>query len=511
MANSSFFANNPTPDEIKDLDTLVAETAALAQSIVDDVDLAEDSALAAATSAANAALSASNAAASEAVVTASETNAALSASAAAGSASAASSSASAASVSASNALASKNAAAVSETNAAASAGSASTSATNAAASAAAAATFDPALYATLAGANAFDTRPTFGGNDPWDEGNFDPADYYTKAEDNARYTRRNRIVNGAMLISQENGTSPVTADGAFIADQWTLNRSSSSTITALSGRAASPSDIAAALGVSASPAETSAAAGEFVLFMQAIEASSLVDFKWGSGAALAAVVAFHVNLPVAGTYWVGITNSASTHSFLASYTISSGEVGTWVRKQIVVPAGAINAGVWPVGSVRGAFIRWCFHCGSSNTGVAGFQTGSVLAGPGQALGLSTAGSCYLSNVGLYLDEDNTGIPPKWEMPDEAEELRACQRYYFKDDTASGQMLYPYFNDLQYRMLNYTLPVVMRNAPAVSATFVNGGAGPVLSGRPSWIYVFSGSGVVASSACNLTSLIANARM
>jgi hypothetical protein len=32
-------------------------------------------------------------------------------------------------------------------------------------------------------------------------------------------------------------------------------------------------------------------------------------------------------------------------------------------------------------------------------------------------------------VSLHLDPDGTGVAPKWEMPDEAEERIACQRYW----------------------------------------------------------------------------------
>ena len=48
------------------------------------------------------------------------------------------------------------------------------------------------------------------------------------------------------------------------------------------------------------------------------------------------------------------------------------------------------------------------------------------------MALRTTGNVFeLFDVGLYLDPHNTGIAPPWQMPDEAEELRACQRYYCK--------------------------------------------------------------------------------
>lgn len=128
MAKSSFFQGNPTPAQIEELEALLVQVEEAADSVIDDVNAAEQSALDAATSATNAANSASSAAASEAGAETHLANAAASATAADASASAAAASASAADTS-------KSAAAASESNAASSATSASTSATNAATSA----------------------------------------------------------------------------------------------------------------------------------------------------------------------------------------------------------------------------------------------------------------------------------------------------------------------------------------------------------------------------------------
>jgi len=249
----------------------------------------------------------------------------------------------------------------------------------------------------------------------------------------ALYGRRNRIVNGAMQISQENGSTAFSAlTGGYAADQWQASAvSSSAAVTAAMTKVAAPAgEITNYIMMVASPADTSAAAGEYAQFYQRIEGIRVADLYWGQAtASRAAIIAFTVNLPVAGTYWVSLTNDTAAYSFLASYTISAGEVGQWVRKQVTIPAGAISAGTWSNGAVLCALLHFTFHCGSTFTGVAGFQAGNFLAGPGQALGLSTAGGCYLTNVGLYLDPDNTGVPPRWEMPDEAQELAACQRYW----------------------------------------------------------------------------------
>lgn len=279
------------------------------------------------------------------------------------------------------------------------------------------------------------------------------------------YSNRNRIVNGAMQISQENGITSVTT--GYPVDQWGAAASSSSTISYRQWIAAGGGPQPYYVSISASPAETSAAAGEYVQLTQWIEGKRTNDFMLGSGTSRQFVIAFDVNVPVAGTYWVAVINSgAPQYSFLASYTISAGEVATFVRKSVVVPAGAINAGTWATDNTAGMTLRFVFHCGSTYVGVAGFQSGVFLAGPGQALGLSTASFCFLTNVGLYLDPTNSGIPPRWEMPDEAQELAACMRYWqlsgannqlFSGNVTSGSTYY----------VGRILPVQMRVPPSVS--------------------------------------------
>jgi hypothetical protein len=262
-----------------------------------------------------------------------------------------------------------------------------------------------------------------------------------------------------MQVSQENGNTTGTVDNYYPVDQWQISRVSSSTINVVRQSTTTPW-----VQIYATPADTAAAAGEYVAFQTKIEGNRLSDFLLGSALSKQFIVAFDVQIPVAGTYWVSFATAGGTYSYLGSYTISAGELNAFARKSIVVPAGAINAGTWPVDTSVSAVLRFCFHCGTTLTGVAGFQAANILAGPGQALGLSTATACYLTNVGLYLDPNNTGIAPPWQMPDEAQELAACQRYWQGYSLA----IVPSTPTPQ----SFIFPVRLRTVPAVSG----GGAG-----------------------------------
>jgi hypothetical protein len=282
----------------------------------------------------------------------------------------------------------------------------------------------------------------------------------------------NRVVNGAMQISQENGNNGGTASGFYPADQWSATFTSSSTITVARSQVATAGPGVAqpySIYMSASPAETSAAAAENAAFLTTLEGTRLCDFQLG-GASKQFVITFDTYIPVAGTYWISLVNGGATHSWLGSYTISAGEVNTWVRKQVVIPAGAINAGTWPTDTALCAYLRFACHCGSNWTGVAGFQTGNWIAGPGQALGLSTANPCFITNVGLYLDPNNTGVAPPWVTPDYASELAACERYWIMQWMSMGGSAPGNMN------VGFALPVSMRTIPASAQ--VSGG---VISG------------------------------
>jgi len=274
---------------------------------------------------------------------------------------------------------------------------------------------------------------------------------------------RNRIVNGAMQISEENGNTEGTTSSTnfFAADQWIGNSVSSSGINAGRQAAAGAGPGSArpyAIGLIASPIEAVAAAGEYSQLYQIIEGTRIADLLLGTAQSMAMVIAFDVYLPVAGTYWASFGQATGTHCWLGSYTISAGEINTWVRKTVTIPFGAINTGTWRIDTGASATLHFAFHCGSTYTGVAGFQAGNFIAGPGQALGLSTVNSCWITNVGLYADPDRTGVAPKWVMPDYAQDLEACMRYWQSHmavvDTPSASQVMSY-------------PVSLRAPPAVS--------------------------------------------
>jgi hypothetical protein len=118
-------------------------------------------------------------------------------------------------------------------------------------------------------------------------------------------------------------------------------------------------------------------------------------------------------------------NDPATHSFIAQYDLLT--ANTWT--EIVIPIPVPPSGTWSVDNTIGMRLEFPFGMGPNYQGVLGWQSGNLFFAPGTVNGASGPGAIHLADVGLYVDTDNTGVPPKYEVPDEAAVLLSCQRYW----------------------------------------------------------------------------------
>lgn len=278
--------------------------------------------------------------------------------------------------------------------------------------------------------------------------------------------RRNRVVNPAMQHSQENSinSSAASATGTWWeADQWiaSWNMATASLQAGLVSVAAADapaSPLAATLYCAT--AKAALGAGDYQTLRQTFEGTVVQDFQWGTPKALPAVLTFYAKHHVAGNYSVRIANPTEAFSFVKTFAL---EADKWTK--IVVPIPAMTSGTWPLfTTAAGMFLDFTNAIGSSYIGVEGWQSGNRYAGPTQSNGCAVANkSLSVTDVGLYLDPDNTGLAPPFEVPDYADELRRCKRYF-----QAGQFL------LRGSAMaggvgraGCHLPVDMRIAPTVS--------------------------------------------
>jgi hypothetical protein len=289
---------------------------------------------------------------------------------------------------------------------------------------------------------------------------------------------RNRMVNGAFQLTQENGQTAGGTNLYYFADQWFLAFvGAGAVVSSVHVTSTTPKGTPYRSRISVTTAKASLAAGDYLAFVQRIEGVMVADNKWGTAAARQMILRFGFKGP-AGTYAVSLRNSGAVdRTFIGSFTISAGQANTDTEQVIVIPGDV--TGTWAIGAVSAIDLWVTLASGTTWLGSAeGWQAGNFVGKTGQTNGLGTAGNTFeLFDVGLYMDPNNTGVPPPWELPDYNAELLTCQRYWqkvrveFSGNVTSGQTYYA-------RM---QVTPVMRTNPTAAGTNASVGNFPATVG------------------------------
>jgi len=273
-------------------------------------------------------------------------------------------------------------------------------------------------------------------------------------------TGRNRIVNPAFTVSQENGSNaggPSSALNFFAADQWLHVSGVAPGTVAAQRTAGAPDGGPYFTHFVCQAAKGTLGANDAVQIMQAIEGLRVADFGWGTAQPKQVVLRFWAKTSPAGTWSVFLQNFDGSRSYLASFITAT--AGVWQQFTLVIPGD--TTGTWKIDNTVGIQLGFVLAMGSTYTGVAGWQAGAKNALSIQTNGMATVGNyLQLASVGLYLDPDKTGIAPPFEMPDYSAEQLVCRRYW-TGQTSNGQV--PVAG---YLITPIYLPVPMRVQPAV---------------------------------------------
>jgi hypothetical protein len=283
----------------------------------------------------------------------------------------------------------------------------------------------------------------------------------------------NRIVNPAMQISQQNGVTAGTTTYYYAADQWASVFNTTGALaffkyTSFTSPYGSPNRIILQVGA----IDTSIAAGEYVAFAQSVEGLRVADFGWGTASAKQVILRFGVRSTMAGTFGGAIRNGAATRSFPFSYTISAGEVSVDKYVTIVIPGDIVGTvSTWPVDNTKSFDLFFMLAGGTTYLQPAGvWYAGSILGPTGCTNGMNTLNTqLHIFDVGLYRDPLNTGVAPPWVMPDYAQELAACKRYW----QSMFVMWSGYATSGTVSHAPWTYATIMRTTPAMSG--VDGGS------------------------------------
>ena len=321
---------------------------------------------------------------------------------------------------------------------------------------------------------------------------------------------RNRIVNPNGAISQEFGDTFSSASApTYAVDQWGVYSNGPVASGGRTSGPVSPNGSTTRVAMSIGTGKPSLAAADVVQIYQVVEGIRVKDLGWGTAQAKPVVLRFTALATTVGTYTVAVRNAAVDRSWLGSFTIPTASTDTTFT--FAIPGD--TTGTWPKDNTAGMFVLFCFAVGATyGGGVAGWQAGDKRGIAGMTNGAAATGAVGVTDVGLYLDPDATGRAPAWQMPDEAEELRACQRYYAKNiiTTFCGNVT----NAVIYKA-NAPHPVIMRIVPAYSGTNVGSTGFPAAVGTLNPLADFVQEGRTANATVNsgtfTGNITANARM
>jgi len=293
---------------------------------------------------------------------------------------------------------------------------------------------------------------------------------------------KNRIINGAMVISQRNGTSSVTpANGDYTLDRWCFGLSQASKLTCQqnAGSVTPPVGFNNYLGITSSSAY-SILSGDVFRLQQYIEGFNFADLNWGTVNAKTVTLSFQVYSSLTGTFGGALTNDGGTRSYPFTYTISS--ANTWTSISVTIAGD--TSGTW-VGATNGIGlrVRLSLGAGATNSGTAGaWASADYSSATGATSVVGTSGATfYITGVQLEVGSSATSF----DYVNYQTSFANCLRYYWKfvGQNASGNTQIG--SGMQYNggdvrcTLQY--PVPMRIVPSV--TFGGSGFGferPALS-------------------------------
>jgi hypothetical protein len=304
---------------------------------------------------------------------------------------------------------------------------------------------------------------------------------------------KNRIINGAMVISQSAAGASVTQTTAnlFPVDRFLVNGSVTSKFTAQqnAGSVTPPAGFINYVGCTSSSAYSVGVAEAFSL-QQRIEGLNIADLGWGTANAKTVTLSFWVRSSLTGTFGGSLRNSAQNRSYPFTYTINS--ANTWEFETITIAGD--TSGTWLTTNGIGINVNLSLGAGSTLSGTAGSWAGSNFASATGATSVVGTNGATLYITGVQFEVGTQATSFEYRMY--GTELMLCQRYYQSFTVTSD-----WGNGSSYAMATGTYLTEMRASPTATYT---PSAGSILSTSfNSKTYQFQLQSVGAGAASNAT--------
>ncbi len=275
---------------------------------------------------------------------------------------------------------------------------------------------------------------------------------------------RNRIINGAMVISQRGTSQALTLGiGTYLTDRFQSYAVSSGASVTVSQSSTAPTGFA---NSTLWTINTGAALGstDFNSISQKIEGYNVADLNWGTANAKTVTLSFWVRSSITGTYGVTFRNADASRGYGATYTISA--ANTWEQKSITIAGD--TSGTWDTTNGIGILITWGLGVGSTYSGAAGSWGSGNWGVTGATNIVATTGATFYI-TGVQLEVGSTAT--SFDYRPYGTELALCQRYYQQVTGASGNGYYGIGTGTVYISTTADilapLPVTMRAIPTTS--------------------------------------------
>jgi hypothetical protein len=286
--------------------------------------------------------------------------------------------------------------------------------------------------------------------------------------DTAVHGQRNMLYNGAHTVAQRaTQVTGVTSTGFYTTDRWEWSSAGEETVT-LDQSTDAPEGFSNSYKVTVTTADSTVANNDYGRILQELEGQDCQRLAFGTSSAKSSTLSFWVKSSVTGTYAVLFQNTDASRYLSKTYTINS--ANTWEYKTITF-VGDTTGAVTSDNTVGLRFFFW-LTAGGDYTSTDGGDVWNANDGTGYAYG-HTADIIGTLNATWQF----TGV--QWEVGSEptpfehrpfGDELRRCQRYYFKHkaDGANDPILGTASNWSTTGVYSYfQFPVQMRTAPSGS--------------------------------------------
>tara|TARA_R100001086_G_scaffold12270_1_gene6367 strand:- start:142 stop:1275 length:1134 start_codon:yes stop_codon:yes gene_type:complete len=273
-------------------------------------------------------------------------------------------------------------------------------------------------------------------------------------------SNRNLIINGAMIISQRNGTSNTTiASGATYGVDRFSARSQTGSGHTMAQSTDTPvgfkNSVKITIGTGGTPSS-----GQKNYFYQTVEGNNIAHLEAGTANAKTVTFSFFVKSSLTGNFGAAITNGGADYSFTFPYTINS--ANTWEKKTKTVTLP--SAGTWPTNTDGGLTVFFDLGSGSDYEGTPNQWNSAFDVRSSSDVKLVATSSATLFITGVQLEVGS--VATDFEFLSHAVEKRLCMRYYqqYTNIVAVGYT----GGSVSYHH-GFTFPVEMRAAPTYSIT------------------------------------------